>query len=62
MREHRWIVAVIYGLSEDEAQRAASGEVVNLQHANRIGVDGPGCLNCERPYEEVRGTPCDSEG
>jgi hypothetical protein len=60
MSEHRWIVAVIYELSDDEARRAATGEVVNLQHRHRIGVDGPGCLNCERPYEEVHGTPCDS--
>jgi hypothetical protein len=60
MKEHRWIVAVIYELSEDEARRAAAGEVVNLQHGHRIGVDGPGCLDCERPYEEVNGTPCDA--
>jgi hypothetical protein len=59
MRKHRWIAAVIYELSEDEARRAATGEVVNLQHKHRIGVDGPGCLNCERPYEEVQGAPCD---
>jgi hypothetical protein len=60
MKEHRWIVAVIYELSDDEARRAAAGEVVNLQHGHRIGVDGPGCLDCERPYEEVNGTPCDA--
>jgi hypothetical protein len=58
MSDHRWIVAVIYELSGDEARRAATGEVVNLQHNDRIGVDGPGCLNCERPYEEVHGSPC----
>jgi hypothetical protein len=59
MKKHRWIAAVIYELSEDEARRAATGEVVNLQHDHRIGVDGPGCLDCERPYEEVHGAPCD---
>jgi hypothetical protein len=60
MKKHRWITAVIYELSEEEARRAATGQVVNLQHRHRIGVDGPGCLNCERPYEEVRGVPCES--
>jgi hypothetical protein len=60
MNDHRWIVAVVYELSEDEARRAATGEVVNLQHRSRIGIDGPGCLNCERPYEEAHGTLCDS--
>jgi hypothetical protein len=60
VKKHRWIVAVIYELSEEEAGRAAAGEVVNLQHGDRIGVDGPGCLDCERPYEEVNGTPCDA--
>jgi hypothetical protein len=60
MNKHRWIVAVIYELSNDEAARAAGGEVVNLQHRHRIGVDGPGCLNCERPYEEVHNMPCDA--
>jgi hypothetical protein len=61
MKSHRWIVAVIYELSEDEARRAATGEVVNLQHKDRIGVDGPGCLNCERSYEEVHETPCERD-
>jgi hypothetical protein len=60
MKKHRWITAVIYELSDEEARRAATGEVVNLQHRHRIGVDGPGCLNCERPYEEVQGAPCES--
>jgi hypothetical protein len=60
MKDHRWIVAVIYELSKDEAMRAASGEVVNLQHRHRIGVDGPGCLDCERPFEEVHAMPCDA--
>jgi hypothetical protein len=60
MKKHRWITAVIYELSDEEARRAATGEVVNLQHEQRIGVDGPGCLNCERPYEEVQGAPCES--
>jgi hypothetical protein len=62
MKKHRWIAAVIYELSEDEARRAATGEVVNLQHRHRIGVDGPGCLDCERPYEEAHGTPCNPAG
>lgn len=60
MKEHRWIVAVIYRLSEEEAKRAANGQVVNLDHGHRIGVDGPGCLDCERPFEDVRGTPCEA--
>jgi hypothetical protein len=60
MKEHRWIVAVIYQLPEEAAERAVNGEVVNLGHENRIGVDGPGCLDCERPYEAARGTPCDA--
>jgi hypothetical protein len=60
VKNHRWIVAVIYELSADEARRAAVGEVVNLQHGHRIGVDGPGCLNCEGPYEDVHDTPCDA--
>jgi hypothetical protein len=60
VKKHRWIVAVIYELQEDEAQQVATGRVVNLTHERRIGVDGPGCLDCERPYEEARGTPCDA--
>ena len=58
MSDHRWIVAVVYELSEEEARRAATGDVVHLQHKNRIGIDGPGCLNCERTYEDARGTLC----
>jgi hypothetical protein len=53
-------VAVIYELKDDEAQQVVAGRVVDLTHERRIGVDGPGCLDCERPYEEARGTPCDA--
>jgi hypothetical protein len=60
VKEHRWIVAVIYRLSEEEAVRAAKGQVVNLDHGHRMGVDGPGCLDCERPFEDVRGTACEA--
>jgi hypothetical protein len=60
VKEHRWIVAVIYQLSEKEAEQADRGEIVNLDHGHRIGVDGPGCLDCERPYEDARGTFCDA--
>jgi hypothetical protein len=61
VKKHRWIVAVIYELEEDEAQQVVSGRVVDLTHERRIGVDGPGCLDCERPYEEARGTSCDGK-
>jgi hypothetical protein len=61
IKEHRWIVAVLYRLSEEEARQAADGQVVNLDHGHRIGVDGPGCLDCERPYEEAQGTNCYAE-
>jgi hypothetical protein len=60
VKEHRWIVAVIYQLSEEEAEQAEGGTIVNLDHGHRIGVDGPGCLDCQRPYEEARGTFCDA--
>lgn len=60
MKEHRWIVAVIYRLQDDEAQQVATGKVVNLRHERRIGVDGPGCLDCERSYDDARGTLCDA--
>ncbi len=51
---------MIYRLTEEEALRAVNGEVVNLEHGHRMGVDGPGCLDCERPFEEVRGTACEA--
>jgi hypothetical protein len=58
VKDHRWIVAVVYQLSDEAAAKAAGGEVVNLGHQHRIGVDGPGCLDCERTYEDANGTPC----
>jgi hypothetical protein len=61
IKEHRWIVAVLYRLTDEEADQAVNGQVVNLDHGHRIGVDGPGCLDCERPYEEARGTNCHAE-
>lgn len=61
VKKHRWIVAVVYELSEEEAELAEKGTIVNLDHGHRIGVDGPGCLNCQRPYEDARGTFCDKE-
>jgi hypothetical protein len=61
VKDHRWIVAVVYRLSDEAAAKAAAGEVVNLGHEHRIGVDGPGCLDCERTYEDARGTPCDAQ-
>ena len=59
-KEHRWIVAVIYQLSEEEAEQAEKGTAVNLDHGHRIGVDGPGCLDCQRTFEDARGTFCDA--
>ena len=53
MKKHRWIVAVIYQLSEEEADQADKGAIVNLDHGHRIGVDGPGCRDCQRPYEDA---------
>jgi hypothetical protein len=58
VKEHRWIVAVIYRVSEESAAKVTRGEVVNLGHKQRIGVDGPGCLDCERTYEDAHGTLC----
>ena len=60
MKKHRWIVAVIYQLSEEEAEQADKGAIVNLDHGHRIGVDGPGCRDCQRPYEDAQGTFCDT--
>jgi hypothetical protein len=60
VKKHRWIVAVIYQLSEEEAEQVEKGTIVNLDHGHRIGVDGPGCLDCQRLYEDARGTFCDT--
>jgi hypothetical protein len=60
VKKHRWIVAVIYQLSEEEAEQADKGTIVNLDHGHRIGVDGPGCLDCERSHEDARETFCDA--
>jgi hypothetical protein len=60
VKQHRWIVAVIYQLSEDEAEQVERGTIVNLDHGHRIGVDGPGCLDCQLLYEDARGTLCDA--
>jgi hypothetical protein len=61
MKDHRWIVAVVYRLSDAAAAQAAAGQIVHLGHDHRIGVDGPGCLDCERTYEDAHGTACDAQ-
>ena len=52
---------MVYRLSEAAAAQAAAGQIVHLGHDHRIGVDGPGCLDCERTYEDAHGTPCDAQ-
>ncbi len=58
MSDHRWAVVVVYEVSADEAAAVVGGEVLHLHAEKRLGIDGPGCLDCEEPFEVAATTPC----
>lgn len=62
-KRHRWIVVASYELSESQAKQATTPGMkpVNLDRVNRLGVDGPGCLDCEQTYAQAVGTSCTAE-
>jgi hypothetical protein len=58
VKPHRWIMTVVYGLSEDGARGAYRGAQVLLDRENLLSIDGPGCLDCEEMWVAVHHKPC----
>lgn len=56
--QHRWIMVASHSVSPGQASAAKGGAVVTLDNKNRVGLDGPGCYDCEQTYEEAKGKPC----
>lgn len=61
MKRHRWVVVVTYELTEKEADariHGPAGDPIKLDEVNRLGIDGPGCLDCEILYTEPHAEWC----
>lgn len=68
--EHRWIMLAVYTVTHEQA-KALDGEQrtgipldepILFDNANRMGVDGPGCIDCEMPFRTVHKNRCPSRG
>jgi hypothetical protein len=57
-RQHRWGVVVVYQVSNEEAAAVTDHQVLHLHKEKLVGVDGPGCLDCEQSFEDAAGSPC----
>lgn len=47
--KHMWIFTTSYRLSEENAEKAANGEVIHLDNENLVMAGGPICWRCEAP-------------
>lgn len=54
---HRWMIGVMYSLSEAQASAVSHGARVNLDQENRVSMT-MGCWDCERDYDDVAADPC----
>jgi hypothetical protein len=56
--QHRWVAMACYTLSEADA--AAMDEKAVTLGPERLVSFHVGCYDCERPYEQAVGAPCES--
>ena len=59
--EHQWITMVAYGMTNEQAARAARDGAVGTI-GSLLTVQGPGCVSCEEIYTpEIAALPCPGE-
>lgn len=58
------MVMAVFELTGAECERAIQDDhpdPVLMGASNILTVEGPGCLNCEQPYNLVKGLPCSAD-
>lgn len=67
MRAHRWVAAITINLTPEEAAKIvghtsndnAIGIVAEMLVDRAVMLSGPGCYECEAPYDELLANqPC----
>lgn len=48
---HRWVMGIMYTISETQASATRTGARVNCDHENRVSID-LGCWDCHLPYDQ----------
>lgn len=47
--DHLWVMVATWKF---DPEKAKAGETGLLDHENMLGLGGPGCYFCEKPYSE----------
>jgi hypothetical protein len=55
---HLWIIAVTYGLTDQEAAHGGEGVDTLLDGDHLLACTPVCCYRCEKPYPEAVGHPC----
>lgn len=66
--KHRWIVMIVHVLTDQQGRDLIAGKIadgtaeqITWDHENRLGVNGPGCIDCEAPMHAVADQPCPAD-
>jgi hypothetical protein len=60
--KHRYVVMVTYTITRHQASAMFDGSRVVLGEEQMLPPPMVGCLDCELPYNQAKGAPCEADG